>query len=77
MKKEIIIFIIVFIILALGQHPDLLSTPLERLSQLPTAGAYGIGAVHPIIFSFIGYLIVGVFRLIYKGIVKLFTKSND
>lgn len=72
MKKELLIFIIVFIVLALIQHPDLLSSPLTRLSELPTAGAYGLGAVHPLVFALVGYLLLWIVRLVIRGVKKLF-----
>ena len=74
MKKELIIFSVVLILFALVQHPDILTAPIERLKALPTSGAYGIGAFHPIIFAMVGYLFIAVLRGIYKGISKIFIK---
>ncbi len=74
MKKELLIYITLFLILAIAQHPDLLSSPLERLSQLPTAGAYGVGFVHPIVFSLIAYLLLWIFRGIFRVIKSFFKK---
>ena len=72
MKKELIIFLLLFLILAIAQHPDLLTHPIERLSKLPTAGAYGIGFIHPIIFSILAYLFLWVFRGIFIFIRSFF-----
>lgn len=72
MKKELLIFLIVFVILALIQHPDLLTSPLTRLSDLPTAGAYGLGSVHPLVFALVGYLLLWIVRLVIRGIKKIF-----
>ena len=74
MKKEILIYLTLFLILAIAQHPDLLSSPIERLSNLPTAGAYGVGSIHPIIFSLIAYLLLWIFRGIFRVIKSFFKK---
>lgn len=67
MKKELIIFIGLFLFLAIGMHfKQWISHPIDHIAALPHAGAYGLGAIHPLVFTFILYLIVGVFRLIGK-----------
>jgi len=66
MKKEIYIFIGIFLFLAIGMHfQEWLSHPLDHAMALPKAGAYGIGAVHPLVFTFIVYIIVLIFRVIF------------
>ena len=72
MKKEFIIFLLLFMVLALGMHPDFFTHPLTRISELPTAGAYGLGAIHPLVFGLIGYMILWVFRALYQLIRKVF-----
>jgi hypothetical protein len=73
-KKEILIYITIIIIFALIQHPDILSSPIQRFSELPKAGAYGIGALHPLVFGFFIYLIVSFFRWIFSLIKRAFVK---
>ena len=69
MKKELIVFLSIFLFLAIGMHfKEWLSHPIEHIIALPKAGAYGFGALHPLIFTFIVYLFLGVFR----GIGRLF-----
>jgi hypothetical protein len=76
MKKEIIIYFIILLILAFIQHTDLLTAPIERFQELPESGAYGLGAAHPLIFALIGYFALGILRLLYKGIKKAFFKEE-
>jgi len=52
-----------------------LSHPIAHIEALPHAGAYGIGAMHPLVFTVAVYLIVGLLRVISKGIKKLFNKN--
>ena len=73
MKKELMIFIGLFLFLAIGMHfKEWTSHPIEHLMALPHAGAYGIGAIHPLVFTTILYLIVALFR----GIVRLFRRGK-
>jgi hypothetical protein len=72
-KKELLIFIGIFLFLAIGMHfQEWLSHPIDHTMALPKAGAYGIGAVHPLVFTFIVYIIV----LIFRGISSLFGRSK-
>ena len=67
MKKEIIIFIAIFLFLALGMHyKEWLSHPIDHITALPKAGAYGIGWIHPLVFTLVIYLFFGVLRGINK-----------
>jgi len=71
MKKELIIFIGIFLFLAIGMHfKEWMSHPIEHIMALPHSGAYGIGAIHPLVFTLIVYLIVAIPR----GFTKLFKK---
>jgi len=69
MKKELTIFIGIFLFLALGMHfKEWISHPIEHIAALPKAGAYGLGPFHPLIFTVIIYAFIGFFR----GIARLF-----
>jgi len=74
MKKEIIIFIGLFLFLAIGMHfKQWTSHPIEHLMSLPHGGAFGIpGIIHPFVFTIIVYLIV---RLPFF-VKRLFTKDK-
>ena len=71
MKKELTIFIGLFLFLAIGMHfKEWMSHPIEHVMALPSAGAYGIGAFHPLVFTVALYLVF----VLLRGIVRLFTK---
>jgi hypothetical protein len=72
MKKELTIFIGLFLFLAIGMHfKEWISHPIDHIMALPTAGAYGIGPFHPLVFTVALYLVFALFR----GIGSLFTKK--
>ena len=73
MKKELIIFTGLFLFLAIGMHfKEWTSYPVEHLLALPHSGAYGLGALHPLIFTAILYLVIALFR----GIIRLFRRGK-
>ena len=75
MKKELIIFVAVFLFLAIGMHfKQWLDHPIEHLVNLPHGGAFGVpGIAHPLVFTLVIYLVLAMFR----GIVKLFSKKEE
>jgi hypothetical protein len=66
MKKELYIFIGLFLFLSIGMHfKQWTSHPIDHLIAMPHGGAFGVpGIVHPFVFTLVVYLIVGLFRLI-------------
>jgi len=73
MKKELTIFLSIFVVLALGMHfKEWMSHPLEHIMALPDAGAFGLGPFHPLIITLFFYVILGLFR----GIAKLFSGTK-
>ena len=73
MLKELKIFIGLFLFLAIGMHfKEWMSHPIEHIMELPSAGVYGIGPFHPLIFTVALYLLVGLGRVI----VNLFEKKK-
>ncbi|MDC0932552.1 hypothetical protein OAR97_01765 [Arcobacteraceae bacterium] len=68
MKRELGIFIGLLLFLTIGMHfSQLIEYPLEHLSNLQNGGAFGIpGLIHPLVFTLIVYVIIGVPRLIGK-----------
>lgn len=57
-RKEVTLLTAIFVLTALGVHPDLLSNPIARLNTLLSQGAYW----HPFLFSVAIYLILGFIR---------------
>ena len=71
MKKELIIFIGLFLFLAIGMHfKEWKSHPIEHLMALPEAAAYGIGAIHPLLFTLALYVVIWIPRFIIKKLSK-------
>lgn len=63
---ELIHFSIILVLLALVQHQDLLDSPLLRFEQMQMNGNF----LHPFLWTLGVYLIIGIFRLIIKGLMK-------
>jgi len=68
MKRELIVFLITFLLLATVAHFDAwTSYPINHLLSLPSSGAYGLGMIHPLIFTTIVYLMIMPFRWMMKA----------
>jgi len=71
-KKEIIIFILLFLFLALGMHmTQWLQHPVTHLHNLMNHKM----PYHPLLYTTLLYLFVGCLRLAFYGIAKLFRKK--
>jgi len=71
MKRELAIFLGIFLFLAIGMHfKEWTSHPINHIMSLPSAGAYGIGPFHPLVFTTVIYLIF----IFLRGIGRLFEK---
>ncbi len=67
MKKELYVFIGIFLFLAIGMHfKEWLSHPLEHIIALPNAISYGLGWEHPFVYTIVVYILVWVIRLPFK-----------
>jgi len=67
MKKELYIFIGIFLFLAIGMHfKEWMNYPIDHLMALPHASSYGLGWEHPAVYTLIVYLIVGLPRLLFR-----------
>jgi hypothetical protein len=75
MKKQLSLFLGVFLFLAIGMHfKEWLSHPVEHLMALPSAGAYGIGVFHPLVFTLIVYLVLVSFMALGGVVKRIFTR---
>ena len=45
---------------------ELMAHPFEHILNLSKSGAYGLGAIHPIVFTTIVYVIVLIPRFVVK-----------
>lgn len=70
--KEILYYLIIFLILALIMHSDLLSNPLSRLEIMQEKENYS----HPFFYSFIVYSVVLILRTIINFVSKIFEKKS-
>ena len=67
MKKELFIFIGIFLFLAIGMHfKQWTSFPIDHLMALPHASSYGLGWEHPFVYTLIVYLIARLPKFIFK-----------
>lgn len=70
-KKEILIFVSIFLFLALGMHMNQwLTHPLTHLNNL---GANKM-PYHPLLYTTIVYIFTGLIRAVLSAIIKLFRK---
>ena len=72
--KEAVIFMALLIVLTFGMHAEqLISHPIEHIKNVDR-GMFG--AFHPLIFTFMAYVIVFIARKIFSFFIGLFiTKS--
>lgn len=71
MKKEVLIFTIIFIVLSLLIHfEQWLNAPIVHLSNLENSGAYGLGLFHPFVFVSLIYIILLIPRVLTKFLMK-------
>ena len=72
MKKELLIYLILFFVLTLTVHyKELIAHPIDHILNLSSSGAYGLGVYHPLIFTLFLYLLI----LVPRFIIKLFKRS--
>ena len=75
MKKQFFIFIGIFLFLTIGMHiKEWSSHPIEHLLALPNAGAYGVGLLHPLIFTLVAYFVFALISFIGRIIKKTLLK---
>lgn len=71
MKKELKIFIIILVGLTVVMHyKEFLEYPLQHLKNFPNSGAYGLGMLHPIVFTAIVYIVLLLPRLMIRFFKK-------
>lgn len=59
MKKYLLLFISVFLFLAIGIHfKAWRGYPLEYFMVLPSSDAYGVGMIHPLVLLVAGFLVL-------------------
>ena len=72
-KKEFFIYLLLFFILALIIHSDLMTSPSSRFDLMYKRGNY----FHPFLYTFVIYSILFIFRKILDFLIGLFEKKLD
>jgi hypothetical protein len=73
LRRELFIFALLALIFAPIMHPDLLSTPYERYSSMIERGNY----LHPFLYSLLVYSAVGILRILFLSIKKIFSFAKS
>ena len=71
-KREIIIYIVMLLLLAVVMHIDLLSDPSARFQIMYEKGNYS----HPFLYTFFVYSILFIVRKVLDFIIGLFEKKT-
>ncbi|MGM0534259.1 MAG: hypothetical protein ACQERK_07180 [Campylobacterota bacterium] len=71
--KEIGIFLLVVAVLAVLQHSDLLSDPMNRFSMMADMGNY----THPFLWAVVPYLLLLGLRLAVKMVLKNISSNKE
>ena len=78
MKKEFLLWLIFFILLSLVMHFDeWITNPLEHILKLKTSGAYGLGFLHPIVFTTTVYVMILIPRFIISFFKNIHIPKKD
>ena len=72
MKKELGIFVGLFLFLTIGMHfKEWIDHPIDHILNMQDGGAFGIpGLIHPLAFTLVLYIVVAIPRIIGKVISK-------
>ena len=70
-KREILIYIVMFFVLSIVMHSDLLSDPFARFQLMNEKENYS----HPFLYTFVVYGIIFIIRKILDFIIGLFEKK--
>lgn len=66
-KKELKIFLVILVILSILMHyEEFLTHPISHILALQNSGAYGLGIYHPLIFTFLVYIVFLIPRVFFK-----------
>ena len=72
LKREIIIYVVMLLLLAIVMHVDLLSNPSARFELLYEKGDYA----HPFLYTLVIYTIIFIIRKVIDIIVHLFQQNT-
>jgi len=66
--REVVILSVIFVVMALLLHSDLVSDPFSRFAHMQQRGNY----LHPLFYTFIFYMIFSILRFLVHLIKRLF-----
>ncbi|MFZ2890202.1 MAG: hypothetical protein WA010_07000 [Sulfuricurvum sp.] len=72
LRRELLIFVILMLILAPLIHPDFLNAPVERFKLMMEKENF----FHPFIYILILYLLIAALRFFYLSLTKLLSKRS-
>ena len=72
-KKELIIYLLVVLVLTLIMHSDLLTNPSMRINLMYEKENYS----HPFLYSFFVYSAILILRKIIDFLSAIYTKNKD
>lgn len=73
LKRELIIYSVILVVLIILMHPDMLSDPEARLKLMQEHKNY----IHPLLYTLFFYLIFLVVRAAFNGILKLIKRDRS
>ena len=71
-KRELVIYSAILLVLILLMHPDMITDPAARLGMMQQHENY----IHPLLYTFIVYLIVFALRALVGWVIGLFRKDK-
>ncbi len=74
-KRELLIFSVILLVLIVLMHPDILNDPVGRLSMMQQQQNY----VHPLLYTVFVYLVIFALRGLIGWVLRLFkgTKTDE
>ena len=73
LKRELLIYLLMLLALALIMHIDLLSDPSARFEAMQEKDNY----THPLLYSFVVYAVILILRKTIDFVTGLFQKKTD
>lgn len=69
-KKELLVYLVILVLLAVVSHADLLSNPLLRFEKMFEKENY----FHPLLYAFVVYSLILIVRKTLDFIISLFER---
>jgi len=73
LKRELVIYASILVVLILIMHPDMFSDPAARLGLMQQHQNY----VHPLLYTLFVYLVLFALRALVSWVISLFRKKEN